>query len=32
VTDTWSTLVNPGRPIVGQQIHGLTDKDVKGAP
>jgi polyribonucleotide nucleotidyltransferase len=32
VADTWSTLVNPGRPIVGQQIHGLTDKDVKGAP
>jgi DNA polymerase III epsilon subunit family exonuclease len=32
VTDTWSTLVNPGRPIVGQQVHGLTDKDVKGAP
>ncbi|HEV8489021.1 MAG TPA: polyribonucleotide nucleotidyltransferase [Candidatus Limnocylindrales bacterium] len=32
VTDTWSTLVNPGRPIVGRQVHGLTDKDVKGAP
>jgi len=31
VTDTWSTFVNPGRPIVGHQIHGLTDKDVKGA-
>ncbi len=32
VTDTWSTLVNPGRPIVGNQMHGITDKDVKGAP
>jgi DNA polymerase III epsilon subunit family exonuclease len=32
VTDRWSTLVNPGRPIVGQQLHGLTDADVKGAP
>jgi DNA polymerase III epsilon subunit family exonuclease len=32
IADTWSTLVNPGRPIVGQQVHGLTDKDVKGAP
>jgi polyribonucleotide nucleotidyltransferase len=32
VTDRWSTLVNPGRPIVGQQLHGLTDKDVAKAP
>jgi DNA polymerase III epsilon subunit family exonuclease len=32
VADRWSTLVNPGRPIVGQQLHGLTDADVKGAP
>ena len=32
VTDRWSTLVNPGRPIVGNQMHGITDKDVKGAP
>ena len=32
VTDRWSTLVNPGRPIVGNQVHGITDKDVKGAP
>ena len=23
---------NPGRPIVGNQMHGITDKDVKGAP
>jgi DNA polymerase III epsilon subunit family exonuclease len=32
IGDSWSTLVNPGRPIVGQQLHGLTDADVKGAP
>jgi len=24
--------VNPGRPIVGNQMHGLTDADVAGAP
>ncbi len=32
VTDRWSTFVNPGRPIFGNQMHGITDKDVKGAP
>ncbi len=32
VADRWSTLVNPGRPIFGHQMHGITDKDVKGAP
>jgi DNA polymerase III epsilon subunit family exonuclease len=32
ITDRWSTLVDPGRPIVGHQVHGLTDADVKGAP
>ncbi len=32
ITDRWSTYVNPGRPIVGHQMHGITDKDVKGAP
>ncbi len=32
VTERWSTIVDPGRPIVGNQLHGLTDKDVKGAP
>jgi polyribonucleotide nucleotidyltransferase len=32
VVDTWSTFVNPGRPIVGNQMHGITDKDVAGAP
>ncbi|MCU0504887.1 MAG: polyribonucleotide nucleotidyltransferase [Chloroflexi bacterium] len=30
--DRWSTLVNPGRPVIGAQMHGLTDKDLKGAP
>ncbi|HEV8516137.1 MAG TPA: polyribonucleotide nucleotidyltransferase [Candidatus Limnocylindrales bacterium] len=32
ITDRWSTLVNPGRPIIGRQLHGLTDADVKKAP
>ncbi|HEX7473369.1 MAG TPA: polyribonucleotide nucleotidyltransferase [Candidatus Limnocylindrales bacterium] len=32
ITDKWSTLVNPGRSIVGHQMHGIVDKDVKGAP
>jgi DNA polymerase III epsilon subunit family exonuclease len=32
IVDRWSTLVNPGRPIVGHQLHGLTDADVAGAP
>src|SRR5690242_12402853 len=32
VTDTFSTLVNPGRPIIGNQMHGIKDADVKGAP
>jgi DNA polymerase III epsilon subunit family exonuclease len=32
IVDRWSTLVNPGRPIVGNQLHGLTDADVADAP
>jgi DNA polymerase III epsilon subunit family exonuclease len=32
IVDRWSTLVNPGRSIVGNQMHGLTDADVAGAP
>jgi polyribonucleotide nucleotidyltransferase len=32
IGDRWSTLVNPGRPIVGKQMHGLTDADVASAP
>ncbi|MEP7361084.1 MAG: polyribonucleotide nucleotidyltransferase, partial [Chloroflexota bacterium] len=31
ITDKWSTLVNPGMPIVGKQLHGITDADVKDA-
>jgi len=32
ITDRWSTLINPGRAIVGNQMHGLKDADVKKAP
>jgi DNA polymerase III epsilon subunit family exonuclease len=32
IVDRWSTLVNPGRPIIGHQMHGITDADVKKAP
>ncbi len=32
VEDRWSTLVHPGGPIVGRQLHGITDADVEGAP
>ena len=32
ITDRWSTLVNPGRAILGNQMHGITDKDVAKAP
>ena len=32
IVDRWSTLVNPGRPILGHQMHGITDADVKKAP
>ncbi len=34
VLDTWSTLVNPGRPLPFkiQQLSGVTDADLKGAP
>jgi DNA polymerase III epsilon subunit family exonuclease len=32
IVDRWSTFVNPGRPIVGNQMHGITDSDVAGAP
>ncbi len=32
IADRWSTFVSPGRPIFGNQMHGITDKDVKGAP
>ncbi len=32
IVDRWSSYVDPGRPIVGNQMHGITDADVKGAP
>ncbi len=32
ITDRWSTLVNPGRAIVGNQMHGIKDADVKKSP
>jgi polyribonucleotide nucleotidyltransferase len=32
VTDTWSTLVKPSQSILGNQMHGITDKDVAKAP
>ncbi|HET6381602.1 MAG TPA: polyribonucleotide nucleotidyltransferase [candidate division Zixibacteria bacterium] len=32
VVDRFESLVNPGRSIVGHQIHGLSDEDVAGAP
>jgi DNA polymerase III epsilon subunit family exonuclease len=32
IEDRWSTLVNPGEAIVGRQLHGITDADVKDAP
>jgi polyribonucleotide nucleotidyltransferase len=32
ILDRWSTFINPGRSIVGHQMHGITDADVRGAP
>jgi DNA polymerase III epsilon subunit family exonuclease len=32
IADRWSTLVKPARPIVGVQMHGITDGDVASAP
>jgi DNA polymerase III epsilon subunit family exonuclease len=32
VIDRFESLVNPGRAIVGHQIHGLSDEDVANAP
>ena len=32
ILDRWSTFVDPARSIFGRQMHGITDKDVKGAP
>jgi DNA polymerase III epsilon subunit family exonuclease len=32
ITDRWSTLVKPALGIVGAQLHGITESDVKSAP
>src|SRR5574338_19997 len=32
VVDRFESLVNPGRPIVGHQVHGITTDDVANAP
>jgi DNA polymerase III epsilon subunit family exonuclease len=32
IVDRWSTLVNPGSPIIGRQLHGITTDDVKDSP
>jgi DNA polymerase III epsilon subunit family exonuclease len=32
VVDRFESLVNPGRPIVGHQIHGISSDDVANAP
>jgi polyribonucleotide nucleotidyltransferase len=32
VVDRFESLVNPGRPIVGHQVHGLLTDDVANAP
>jgi DNA polymerase III epsilon subunit family exonuclease len=32
IVDRFSTFVNPGRPIFGAQMHGITDTEVAGAP
>jgi DNA polymerase III epsilon subunit family exonuclease len=32
IADRWSTLVKPARPIIGVQMHGITDADVAKAP
>ncbi len=32
ITDRWSTFVKPSQSILGNQMHGITDKDVSKAP
>ena len=32
VVDRFESLVNPGRSIIGHQIHGISDEDVANAP
>ncbi|MDQ3574142.1 MAG: 3'-5' exonuclease [Actinomycetota bacterium] len=32
VIDEWTTLVDPGRPVRGGQIHGIYNQNVRGSP
>ena len=32
VVDRFESLVNPGRPIIGHQVHGISTDDVANAP
>jgi polyribonucleotide nucleotidyltransferase len=32
ISDRWSTFVKPSQPILGNQMHGIGDKDVAKAP
>ncbi len=32
ISDRWSTFVKPSQPILGNQMHGITDKEVAKAP
>jgi polyribonucleotide nucleotidyltransferase len=32
IVDRFESLVNPGRPIVGHQVHGISSDDVANAP
>ncbi len=32
IVDTFESLVNPGRPIIGHQVHGIKTDDVANAP
>ena len=32
IVDTFESLVNPGRPIIGHQVHGIKSEDVANAP
>jgi polyribonucleotide nucleotidyltransferase len=32
ISDRWSTFVKPSQPILGKQMHGITNEDVANAP
>lgn len=32
IEDTWATLINPGRDLGPQQIHGISASDARHAP